>query len=112
VWWLAAVVAAAGVLVVGLFRARGGLDALTAALLGASGLALAGLLGAIDRNWLVRSQLPTDLAPAVGRTVVVASLVLGLGLAALAVMAILRPAPTPRAPTTAAPDRGSVATVG
>lgn len=97
-WWLVAVGGAGLVLVVGLaraVRASRGLDALTSALLGGSGLALAGLLGVIDRNWLVRSELPTDLAPGVARAMVVASIVLGVELAALALVASLRPVASP-----------------
>jgi hypothetical protein len=90
VWWVAAVVAAVAALVVGLVRLTRREDALGAALLGASGIALAGLLGFVDRNWLARSQLPTDLAPFVARSLVVASLALGIGLAGLALVAVLR----------------------
>jgi hypothetical protein len=103
-WWLGAVAMATVAIVATLVaRTRGLIDRpiVEDAVLGTSGLALAGLVGLVDRLWLARSQLPTELNPTVARAVVAASIALGVGLALVTVLATLHrsravsPAPEP-----------------
>ncbi len=84
-WWVAALGATAGGLVVGMVllgrRPRVGV-----AVLGAAGMAAAGLVGIVDRAWLVHSRLPVDLDARAARSLVAAATALGLGLAGLALV--------------------------
>jgi hypothetical protein len=61
VWWVASIVLAMTALIVGLVLRRGERQTGARALLGIGGLAVAGLVGAIDRAWLVRSRPASTL---------------------------------------------------
>lgn len=79
-WWLAgvagvlALLGAAALVLSRAWRRTGSV------LAGLGGLGAALLVGFVDRAWLVRSLLPVDVHPAVGRGIVATSLALGAGL--------------------------------
>jgi hypothetical protein len=79
-WWLIGVASVVGLLSAAVLVLARGRRRTGTILAGVGGLGAAGLIGVVDRAWLVRSLLPVDVDPAVARTVVAGSLVLGGGL--------------------------------
>lgn len=110
-WWIVALGAVTGALVVGVGllhrRPRVGV-----AVLGAAGVAATGLVGLVDRAWLVHSRLPVDFDAWAARGVVAAATALGLGLAGLALVRWSQPAPAGAGPGGSDQDPAAAVPVG